>query len=480
MKSNYKIVALVVLIALTTSCKKGLDIPPPSELSDSFLQTRKGAQALLNGVYGNGQFIGDAGVNRIYLEEATTDVLINFRGFLNNNLLPFQNFNWLPTATYLFDFYNRNYQTIRDANILLANLPSNTELSQDEIKLMTAELKFLRGLAYHYLYGWFGPVPLITKAFTSSSDNFNVPRASEEEMMRFIEDELLAAANDLPMTVALTGKATKGAALGVLTKFYLQTKAWAKAAATAKQVMDLNIYKLQPDYTALFAKVNKGNSEMIYVYPAISRIGFGNVWTANALPPQYPTTVFNTATQVCVPVAFYNTFAATDKRRNLILTSYTSTTGASINLTTGVEYQNPRSLKYPIDLAADERHHGNDFPLIRYADVLLCRAEALVQAIGSVSEEALGLLNQIRSRAGLNTFTMADLPSKDDFITAIVRERGWEFYSEGKRREDLIRNKLFIQNAKARGLQAQDYQVRFPFPQAEVDANKSLVQNPGY
>ncbi|OOQ59782.1 RagB/SusD family nutrient uptake outer membrane protein [Mucilaginibacter pedocola] len=479
MKTYYKFWILCLALVLGTGCKKGLDIAPASELSDSFLLTKKGATALLNGVYADGQFIADAGVNRIYVEEAVTDVLVNYRGALNIDVLPFQSFNWLPTAPFLSQFYSKNYTTIRDANILLSNIPNNPELSADEKKLMTAEARFLRGLAYYYLYGWFGPVPMITKPFTSATDDFNVPKAEETELLNFIESELIASANDLPGTIITTGKATKGAALGVLTKFYLQTKNWQKATATAKQVMDMNIYKLQTDYVALFDRANKGNPEMIFVYPALNKIGFGNVWTANALPPQYPTTVFNTATQVCMPLAFYKTFAAADKRRNLILTSYTSTTGALIDLTTGVEYQNPRSLKYPTDPAADERHHGNDFPLIRYADILLSRAEALVQE-GAVTQEAVDLLNMVHTRAGLTAFTLTDLPDKNTFITALVKERGWEFYSEGKRREDLLRNGLFLKNATDRGLPAKDFQVRFPFPQSEVDANKKLVQNTGY
>lgn len=480
MKSIQHIFRLLLIITLAAGCKKGLDLPPASELSDAFLQTKKGATALLNGVYADGQFIADPGVNRIYVEESTTDVLVNYRGALNVDVLPFQSFNWLPTTGFLSQFYTKNYTTIRDANILLVNIPANTELSAAEKTLMTAEAKFLRALAYYYLYGWFGPVPLNTTPFTSPNDNFSVAKSDEAGLLSFIETELTTAAADLPASIAVTGKATRGAALGVLAKYYLQTKNWTKAAATAKQVMDLNLYGLQSDYTALFAKANKGNTEMIFVYPSISKIGFGNVWTANALPPQYPTTVFNTATQVCMPLAFYRTFAATDKRRNLILTSYTSTTGALIDLTTGVEYQNPRSLKYPLDPVADERHHGNDFPLIRYADILLSRAEALVQAGGTATQEALDLLNQIRVRAGLAALTPTDVPDKAAFITALVRERGWEFYSEGKRREDLLRNGLFIQNALNRSLPAKDYQTRFPFPQSEVDANKGLVQNTGY
>jgi len=201
---------------------------------------------------------------------------------------------------------------------------------------------------------------------------------------------------------------------------------------------------------------------------------------ANALPPQYPTPVFNTATQVCMPVAFYRTFLPEDKRKNLILTSYTNTLGENINLLTGNEYQNPRSLKYPLDPNANNRFHGNDLPIIRYADILLSRAEALVMSTGTVNQEALDLLNEVHQRAGLEKLNLTEASSKEEFISLLLNERAWEFYSEGKRREDLIRHNQLIQNAINRGQPAKDFHVKFPIPQSEIDANPKLVQNPGY
>ena len=475
-----KYTLLFVFTVLLLACTESLNVQPASELSDSFVQTSKGATAILNSVYSAGLFNADQGVNRIYAEEAPTDVLVNYRGFLNINVLPMQSFAWLPSSGFFGDFYSRNFTTVRNANIFLDAVGTNPELTPAQKATMTAEARYLRALAYFYMYGWFGPVALITKPFASATDDFQIPRATEAEITAFIETELLASAKDLPVKVSLTGLATQGAALGVLTKFYMMTKQWDKAATTAKQIIDGNQYKLWPDYATLFAIANKGNSEMIFVYPSIAKSGFGNVWTANALPPQYPTPVFNTATQVCVPVAFYNTFSSTDTRRSLLLSSYTTPAGQFIDLTTGVEYQNPRSLKYPIDPNAADRHHADDFPLIRYADILLCRAEALVMVSGTVGAEALGLLNQIRTRAGLTALTNAQVPDKTTFISAIIRERGWEFYSEGKRREDLIRQDMFITNAISRGQPAKPYQTRFPLPQTEVDANPTLVQNPGY
>ncbi len=479
-KISIKYTVVILSFLILNGCKKVLDIQPASELSTTFLETKKGAVSLLNSAYGYSQWVADDGANRIYAEEATTDVLVNFRGALNVNVQPLQVFSWQADNSFFINNWTRNYLAIRDANNLLAIVDANKELSTAEKTQFIAEAKFIRALSYSFLYSWFGTVPLIQNAFTSSNEDFSLPRAEENELKNFIEQDLLEAANNLPATIALTGKATKGAALGVLTKFYLNTKNWTKAASTAKLIMDMNQYLLWPDYTTLFSLANEGNKEMIFVFPCIALEGYGNVWIANALPPQYPTPVFNTATQVCVPVAFYKTFDPNDKRRTLIVTSYTNTLNKPIDLLTGVEYQNPRSFKYPLDLNAANRMHGGDIPLIRYADILLSRAEALVMSTGSVSAEALGLLNQIRTRAGLSSYTSQDASTKDQFINLIIKERGWEFYSEGKRREDFIRQGIFIQNAVSRGLPAKPYQVLFPIPQSEIDANKNLVQNPGY
>jgi hypothetical protein len=75
---------------------------------------------------------------------------------------------------------------------------------------------------------------------------------------------------------------------------------------------------------------------------------------------------------------------------------------------------------------------------------------------------------------------LTNATSKDVFRDLILRERGWEFISEGKRREDLIRHGKFISMALARGVNAQPHQVLFPIPQSEIDANKLAIQNEGY
>jgi hypothetical protein len=136
-------------------------------------------------------------------------------------------------------------------------------------------------------------------------------------------------------------------------------------------------------------------------------------------------------------------------------------------------------LKY-WDNATAGNHSGNDVPVIRYADILLTKAEALNELNGP-TQESLDLINAVRARAGIAALTLADATSTEIYRDLILRERGWEFVAGGKRREDLLRHGKFISLAQARGIAAASEKHKlYPIPQAERDANKLCGQNDGY
>ena len=110
---------------------------------------------------------------------------------------------------------------------------------------------------------------------------------------------------------------------------------------------------------------------------------------------------------------------------------------------------------------------------------MLCKAEALNELEGP-NRESIDLINMIRDRAKTDEITLAQYPTKEALRDFILAERGREFYSEGLRREDLIRHGKFISNAISRGKNAKDYQVLYPIPLTQMQANSSLVQNKGY
>lgn len=145
----------------------------------------------------------------------------------------------------------------------------------------------------------------------------------------------------------------------------------------------------------------------------------------------------------------------------------------------GNALNNARSFKYVPDPAAVGEANGNDIVYIRLADILLSRAEALNEKSGP-NTESIDLINQVRSRAQAPLKSVSDFSSKESLRDFILAERGREFYTEGLRREDLIRHGKFISSAKTRGYNAKDHQVLFPIPQQQIDANNKLEQNPGY
>lgn len=465
------------LLALLTlgSCQDQISIEPKSELAPTnVLTTENGLQAVLYSAYGNFQNQEPTRI-RINIAEVTTDLAYNTGGGENLYLSQFINFTWAPY-----------YYCIRDANIVLDNVV-NVSASEARKRQFTAEARFLRAYSYALLHSWYGPVPLRTSSTTVKDQ----ARATDEEMQAFIEQELTECVADLPNPgqEQAFGRATKGAAYAALAKFCLNTKQWQKAADATQAVMALNYYSLYPSFTNLFRVENEGNKEMIMVSPCLNVAGYGNWFMAGALPtgfkttPQIPgfvwtTAMANFATQYRLRTAFVNTLAPNDQRGQLVVKTYVNTAGATVDLMSTPD--NARSFKY-WDNGTLGNNSGTDVPLLRYADMLLTRAEALNELTGPTAA-AVALVNQVRTRAGLGNLPAADIASPNSFRDAILRERGWEFISEGKRREDLIRHGKFIALAQARGVTVANANkhVLFPIPQAEIDANQLAVQNPGY
>lgn len=468
------------------SCESVLEVSPYSELDADVIKTPSGIKALLFSSYSG---IQNPSSSRWYINtsEVTTDVGYNTAGGEGLTLVQLINFTWDASLGILSsEVWAPHYRAIRDANLVLEYLPE-TDLSDETRKLYAAEAKVLRAYAYYFLYRWFGPVPLRTTSTTPT----DLDRATDAEMQTFIEAELLAAIPDLPDPgqEEAFGRANKGMAWGILAKFYLNTKQWQKAADAATEVSEFNYYELVADPTKIFTIANERNKEMILVIPALNIDGFGNWYTAGALPPNFKTTpqipdyvwvpgMSNFATQYRLRSAFVNTFDFdNDKRATLIIRTYVNTSGAIIDLMSTAD--NARCLKY-WDNATSGNNSGNDIPQIRYADILLTKAEALNEVNGP-TQEALDLINEVRSRAGLADLTLADATDEDVLRDLILRERGWEFVGEGLRREDLLRHNKFVSSAIERGIAiASDKHKLFPIPQAERDANKAVGQNDGY
>lgn len=471
---KYKVLILsVVLLISSLSCEDHLDEVPFDQLAPSnVLTTEEGLQSLLISAYGNMQVHRFPLVRMHYLEEGPSDLFFETGGGQARWAAFIQDFTFDAEHPWIRGVYNSLWNSIRDVNLFLENVES-VKFSKTDKEVSIGEARFIRALHYYFLTKWYGEVPLVTP----SSSELYPEKEDVAVLNEFIETEFLEAAEALPLVQDEYGRATKGAALAILTKFYLNTRQWQKAADAAKQVMDLQIYSLHPDYAELFAPENERNNEFIFVFPQTSSgDGMGNTWMALSLPPGYPIDGPNFAAQFRYYDEFVNSFDPNDERQDMILTEYEQSDGTFVQL---LGNDNSRSLKF-FDANRVGADQENDVPVVRYADILLSRAEALNELNGP-TQEVINLINEVRERAGdnLELLNITDF-TKETLRDHILDERGWEFYSEIKRRSDLIRHDKFIDQALERGKPAQPHHVLYPIPQSEINANENLVQNVGY
>ncbi len=482
----------ILTIFTILSCEDFLEEEIFTEFEpDAFLQDQSGIDALLTGAYGSFDLTGFAGARNYFniLSEFPTDIAWETGGGLNAQVVPIIGFNWDPSTGFFNGLYGQFYTSIAASNNVLS--VTNTVEGVDEAALQRAraEARFVRGFSYYLLHNLFGPTPIIEIPEGASLDEIaalgqETPRATEEEYRAYVEADLQFAVDNLDFG-GLSSRANRGSAYAILTKFYLNNRQWAQAAAAAQEVIDGGGYALFDDYTTLFTVEGEGNNEFIFRFECLIGSDQTNVYMPHAFPPNFPiqTNWTNFGAQFRTYTAFYETFEAADTRRLLFVDEYTpTTTGVLTPLDRDAE-GNPlddvRSFKYVPDPNAQGNFHGNDIPYVRLADIILARAEALNETNGP-NQESIDLINQIRNRVGATPIALTDFGSTELLRDFILAERGREFYTEGLRREDLIRHDRFIQQAVDRGIAAQDFQVLFPLPQAQLDNNPNLEQNPGY
>lgn len=480
---KYKLIVLG--LGLLCGCSDLLDEELFSQMApENFLTTQEGIKSTLDAAYAEGYQNGYSHHSVRNIEEWCTDIEWETGGGENRTAVLMINFTWDASVDWMYgDMWLKPYRAIRNANVVLENVES-ADISEELRRTYTAEARFVRALSYYYLHSWFGPVPLRR----SSEDEIYLARPSEEEMRQFIESELLAVIPDLPAPGAeqAYGRATNGGARALLGKFYLNTRQWQKAADMAKEVMDMGNYALYPDYAMLFRVENERNSEFILAFPQIPNVP-GNNYINGAFPDGFAshpetgltflTSWRNWAAQYRLYDSFYNSFEEDDKRMDLIIDSYINGQGNTVSL---LNNNNTRSFKYWPDPNGLGNEHGNDVPAVRYSDILLSRAEALNELNGP-NQESIDLINSVRDRAGVELLALSDFTSTEQLREHLLNERAWEFYSEGKRREDQIRMGTFVSSALDRGItNAKATHELFPIPQAALDANEMLVQNEGY
>jgi hypothetical protein len=474
MKKNkiFGIITSVVILLSLFSCSDLLEEEVYSQLSDEYLKTEEGLNTIVYTVYSGADFTGRDYAKRILLPFYSSGHGWGKGGtFESAYAVAFRDFTWDSNNEFFSDQWNKMFTVIRNANLVLDKLEGGEgDYSDDYISSTTAEMKALRGYCYALLYNFFGTVPIFT---TTEDSEYELPRATDDEMLAQIETDLIEAAAVLPAETDEYGRVTKGAALAFLCKHYLNTQQWQNCADIAEDIIDLDAYSLIANYADIFGVENEENEELIWVHIA-DAVNKPEKLLALVLPTDYPllSTQKTNASRTYVNDTFIDSYDDNDTRKEIFIKSYVNTKDKTI---TGYGNDQSLCLKFEPDPNAVGVSSGIDLPDIRYADILLSRAEALNEISGP-TQESIDLINEIRIRAGVDEISLNDF-SQDDLRDFILEERFKEFCFEGKEREDLIRQGKFISTAVANGINAKDYHVLYPIPQEEIDANSNINEN---
>ncbi len=397
----------------------------------------------------------------------------------------------LPSLGIINNTWNWLYSSIYSANLAVAQL---TTSQADPSKI--AEAKVMRAWLYYLLIDDFGDVPLYTD---NNTDVSKIPQAKRADVYKFIVSELTANVDLLSETRggAYYGRFNKWAGYMVLAKVYLNagvytgTPDWADALAACAKVASGG-FTLHPggangssplgyQYYELFGDTCP-NDETILAEYLTENIISGNIYSIRSLNGANGLALigFGGWNGTVIPGDFYDKFAATDIRRKQFLVgpqaggiTYTETVTSLISPGAGPN-EGIRDVKFFPVTPSDASGESNDFPIYRYADVLLMQAECNVR-MGNTAAAA-PFINQVRERAGLSDIAAPTL-------TDIYNERGFELNMEGHRRQDMIRFGNFL---SPHGVAPNDVPagpstlLLFPIPTAALNANPSLKQNPGY
>ena len=378
--------------------------------------------------------------------------------------------------------------------------------------LQKAEARFLRAFYVFWICDGWGQVPMREPGAPLADIPYVL---SSSEAIAYVISELEAIVGNLPED-DVPWVATQPAAYALLAKAYLNKAVYesddrltfsfnaadmAKVIENCNEIIESGDFELESEYFDNFTSDNGENSsELIFSSKNTAgeqSNGIQGFWMSGLHYNQTPSG-WNGFTTLA---DFYNTFDDNDQRRSAELATLKEQTGLIAGLMFGQQYNaagealqdrqgNPLSftLESPIIVSGDllevsgvrimkwipnmdnESQPGNDFSFLRYADVLLTKAEGLMRT--GDNGGALTIVNDLRDVRGATALSSIDEAS-------LLAERGRELYMEGWRRNDLIRYGKFLEAWQDKPVSDPTY-LLFPFPSSQIVANPDLQQNPGY
>jgi len=489
MKKIIFLLAIAAVILSVTSCSKFLDEKPLTQLSTAtYYKTLQDAQGAIDAIYGPIRSDGVFERNYMQLEDIPADYAYG-RGSTapagSYTILDQTNISRVGSA------WNGFYQGINYANIAIENIPKIAGIDPSTRDALVSEAKFLRAFCYFHLVINWGAVPLYLS--TNHTDTKRIP---VDDVYHAIVADLDSGEMFLPAVPAEQGRPTKWAAKSFLSLVYLFMEQYDSSAANALEVIQKGPYSLVPvtqadDFDNIFGASANGTSEEIFYLKYNHVAGQGWEWPLNLLWTSSQYAPFGNYVVYQLPDnPFITGWSDQDLRKQFdLFTSY-------IDPATGNTEQLPSTVpmlcsKFRDPGATGTTGFSNDYPFLRYADVLLIYAEASDMATQGPSSLAIEYLNQVRRRGygyPSKAPSSIDYPSggwtQQSFRDSVIQERGYEQYMEAKRWQDLKRTgkaaEIILKN---KGITLNPNFLLWPIPQQEINANPEIGQenqNPGY
>jgi hypothetical protein len=513
MKRYHYYIILICCMA-STACNKVIDLYPQSNLNTgTYYSNLEEVRAALTGCYNGMQTpVKSEWQFTEQRSDNTKQGVPGSTASTNRDLSDLDMFVPSTSHAAIYAYWLATYNNIHNCNLVLQKLGVTydaatgtvnfanvtTPVTDVDRKKLAAEALFIRAYHYFNLVRLFGGVFLVTDPI-SPAEAKTMNRSTEADIYKLIEADLKASATNginakfAAMATGDIGKATSWAAKGLLGKVYLTQNKKQEASPVLMDVYTNSGYSLQGTYANVFSITNEMNSEILFaVRFKAGGIGLGSDFANQFAPLGSGAAVVNgDGKGLNYPAAELDTaYISTDARRAVSLGVYGTGTAAKLYV------------KKFVSAVAVVNDAENDFPVLRFADIILMIAEAQ----GFSNGTSLGFINQVRMRS-LPAASAATLAAFEQLLS---NERRLEFAFENQRWFDLLRFNATLTTINAvqrmKDHFANEYNAHYklytapalplaelqgnvttnklllPIPQREIDNNTQLKinQNPGY
>ena len=530
------ILVMLVISLLIHSCTK-LDDRIYSDLAaEKFVPTEKDLASLVGPAYSTWRGLLMGGKGWVETQEITADELVfpaRPYGWVDGGVFRrMHQHTWTTEQDHVNVNWDQAYSGVTATNRVIYQIESKSIPVTTGKESLLAELRVLRASYYYVLLDLYGNVPIVTKF--DLPPGFLPEQNTRQQVYDFIVKELIES---LPLLSDKADQSTYGrfnqwGAQALLAKVYLNAEVytgkaeWIKCTAACDAVINSGKYALESDQRTLFKTDNEGSKETVFAIPYDEKYGQGFNYYQWTLPSTLQAT-YNSETGgwggICAIPQFIETYDPEDSRlkTNWIQGQQYAPDGSKVLGAFGTYIGKPLDFINVVpSVEYTEENHGfrlgkyefkqgirinmsNDVPYLRYADVLMMKAEAQLRS--GNADAAASLVSQIRVRAFRDKpakalVTGIDLQKGSIYRFGVVKdgvvqnpqvgadvkfgrfldELAWEFNQEGRRRQDLIRFGVFTTKSWLSHSPNGAYRVLLPIPQKEIAKNPKLKQNPGY